>query len=298
MRGVPLGSVAASSLPPSVRRRRPRIDAGSLGRRAAAVIVLGSFCLFFALPIAWLLLATTKTYFQLQTSAPFSFGSLDTMVTGWNQLMGYQNGVFLTWMGNSAVYSFGALAVVLAVSIPAGYALALTRFRMRRQLLIVTLVVMLMPNTALVLPTFLELNTVGLIGNALSVILPFSFFPFGVYLTYIYFGTSLPSELLAAARIDGCSELQVFLRIAVPLALPIIALVGFFSFVQNWTNYFLPFVVLPSNSGYPIQIGLSLVGRTGLPLATVLATLPIALLFIVFERFLLSGRTAGALAGT
>ena len=71
---------------------------------------------------------------------------------------------------------------------------------------------MLMPNTALVLPIFLELNAVGLIGNPLAVILPFSFFPFGVYLTYIYFSTSIPRDLLAAARIDGCGEFQVFTR--------------------------------------------------------------------------------------
>lgn len=68
-------------------------------------------------------------------------------------------------------------------------------------------------------------------------------------------------------------------------------------FVQDWTNYFLPFVVLPSSGGYPIQIGLSLLGRPSVPLATVLTTLPIVALFIGFERFLISGKTAGALAG-
>jgi multiple sugar transport system permease protein len=156
---------------------------------------------------------------------------------------------------------------------------------------------MLTPSTALVLPTFLELNAVGLIGNALSVILPFAFFPFGVYLTQIYFTTSVPKDLLAAARIDGCSEIQVFVRVAIPLAMPIIALVGFFSVVQSWTNYFLPFVMLPSDSGYPVQIGLSLMSRSNLPLATVLSALPIVILFICFQRFLISGKTAGALAG-
>lgn len=265
--------------------------------RIIAPIILTAFCCFFGLPLAWLLLATTKTYFQLQTINPLAFGSLQTLADNWNQLMGFQNGVFLTWLGNSALYACGALVIVLAVSIPAGYALAKTEFRMRKQLLAVTLVLMLMPGTALVLPTFLELNTVGLIGNPFAVILPFSYFPFGVYLTNIYFRTSVPSELLAAARIDGCSEVQVFLRVAVPLALPIIALVGFFSFVQNWTNYFLPFVVLPSDGGYPIQIGLSLVGRGSLPIATIITTLPVIVLFIMFERFLASGKTAGALSG-
>lgn len=272
-------------------------NAARLGPRLAGWIVVALFGCFFALPLVWLLLASTKSYFGLETSAPLSVGSLSTLATNWNQIVQFQGGVFFSWIGNSAEYSIGALILVLVVSIPAGYALALSQFRLRRPLLILTMVTMLMPSTALVLPTFLELNAVGLIGNALSVILPFSFFPFGVYLTHIYFSTSVPRDLLAAARIDGCTELQVFLRIAVPLALPIIALVGFFSFVQNWTNYFLPFVVLPSDSGYPVQIGLGLMGRSTLPLATVLTALPVVFLFVCFQRFVISGKTAGALAG-
>ena len=173
-----------------------------------------------------------------------------------------------------------------------------------------TLVVMLIPNTALVLPIFLELNLLGLIGNPLSVILPMSFFPFGVYLTYIYFSTSIPRDLLAAARIDGCSEVQVFTTVALPLATPVVALVAFFSFVQSWNNFFLPFVMLPSSDGYPIQVGLtSLLASTPafnpssagtqsvqlptLALATVISVLPVLIVFLFSQRFLVAGMTAG-----
>jgi len=113
---------------------------------------------------------------------------------------------------------------------------------------------MLVPSTALVLPIFLELSAVHLIGNPLAAILPFSFFPFGVYLTYIYFSTAIPRDLLDAARIDGASEFQVFARVAMPLATPVVALVGFFSFTSNWNNYFLPYVMLPGRKS-PIQVG-------------------------------------------
>lgn len=280
--------------------RSPKVKVGgklpSVSRIAVAAI-LAVFSSFFAVPMLWLLLATTKTYFQLQTTFPLSVGSWDSLVANWNQLIAFENGAFIGWLGNSALYSGGGLVLNLIVSIPAGYALALTRFRLRRPLLILTLVAMMMPSTALVLPIFLELSSLGLIGNALAVILPFAFFPFGVYLTYIHFATGMPRELLDAARLDGCSGLQVFAWIAVPLALPIIGLVGFFGFVQSWTNYFLPFVVLPSSSGYPIQVGLSLVGRSALPLATVITTIPIVVLFLGFQRYVSSGKTAGALAG-
>jgi multiple sugar transport system permease protein len=264
--------------------------------RVTAGLVLILFIAFFGLPLVWLVLASSKTYYQLQTEFPFSLGTWDGLVANWNQILSIQGGAFLGWLRNSAFYSLGGLALMLLASIPAGYALARTRLRVRKPLLLTTLVVMLMPSTALVLPTFLELNWVGLIGNPLAAILPFSFFPFGVYLTCIHFATAVPQELLAAARIDGCSELQVFLRIAVPLAAPVIALVAFFNFVQSWTNYFLPFVVLPGSDGYTVQVGLSTVGREPSPLAIVIATIPIVVLFLGFQRFVLSGKTTGALA--
>jgi multiple sugar transport system permease protein len=291
-------------------RKHGRLTPAQLTVRGVVGIVILAFVLFFVIPIIWLLFATTKSAPALITQNPFSVGNWHQLVANWNQLIGFQSGAFGGWFLNSAFYAVAALILTLLVSIPAGYALALTEFRLRRLLLVTTLVVMLIPNTALVLPIFLELNTVGLIGNSLSVILPFSFFPFGVYLTYIYFSTSVPRELLAAARVDGCSELQVFTRIAMPLATPVIALVGFFSFVQNWNNYFLPFVMLPSSNQYPMQVGLtSLLATTPafnpsalgsdsielptLALATVLSVAPVLIVFLFSQRFLVAGMTAG-----
>ncbi|AGL19186.1 integral membrane transport protein [Actinoplanes sp. N902-109] len=292
----------------SPRSRRPGLSGWS-GRTIVTVMV-AVFVLFFAIPLVWLLLATTKTARGLTVGNPFSFGSLGDLATNWDQLFAFQDGAVTSWIGNSAVYAIGALVITLVASIPAGYALALTEFRFRRLLLVLTLIVMLIPNTALVLPIFLELNAVGLIGSPMSVILPMSFFPFGVYLTYIYFSTSIPRDLLAAARIDGCREFQVFTKIALPLAAPIVALVAFFSFVQNWNNFFLPFVMLPSSDGYPVQVGLtSLLASTPafnpssagaqsvqlptLALATVVSVLPVLIVFLVSQRFLVAGMTAG-----
>ena len=295
---------------PALAIERRRVNLRGWSGRTVAGVVMTLFVLFFAIPIVWLLLSVTKSAHTLTVSNPFSVGSWHDFVANWNQLFGFQDGAVTTWIANSAVYAVGALVITLLVSIPAGYALALTDFKLRRALLVLTLVVMLIPSTALVLPIFLELNTVGLIGSPLSVILPMSFFPFGVYLTYIYFSTSVPRDLLAAARIDGCTEFQVFTRIALPLGAPIVALVAFFSFVQNWNNFFLPFVMLPSSDGYPIQVGLtSLLAATPafnpssagsdsvqlptLALATIVSILPVLIVFLFSQRFLVTGMTAG-----
>jgi multiple sugar transport system permease protein len=274
-------------------------------------VIVVVLLVFFALPVLWLLLAPTKTAGQLDHGFPLSFGSFGQLGAAWRNLTSFEGGIIWTWLRNSAVYSGGALILTLATSVPAGYGLALTRFRGRKLLLTVTMVSMIMPSAALVLPIFLELNLFHLIGSAWSIILPFSFYPFGVYLVYIYFANSLPRDLLSAARIDGANEWQVFRRIALPLARPVIALVAFFSFVGNWNNFFLPYLVLPSSQQFPIQVGLNqLLSSTPsfnpvagaglditspeLALAIIIAILPVLVLFLFSQRALVSGMLAGA----
>ncbi|MCX5560982.1 carbohydrate ABC transporter permease [Streptomyces sp. NBC_00038] len=274
-------------------------------------LLLALLLVFFVLPVIWLLLAPSKTAGQVVQDNPLSFGSFQQIGDAWQHLFAFQDGAMVTWLRNSAVYSGGSLILTLAVSIPAGYALALTNFRGRKTLLTVTLVTMIMPQATLVLPIFLELNKFQLIGTVWSVILPFSFYPFGVYLVYIYFGSSLPRDLLSAARIDGCNEWQLFTRIALPLAKPVVGLVAFFSFVGNWNNFFLPYLVLPKSEQFPIQVGLNQlltstpsfnpVAGAGLnitipelALAIVVAILPVLVLFLFSQRTLVSGMLAGA----
>ncbi|MEH0516425.1 carbohydrate ABC transporter permease [Streptomyces sp. B21-079] len=272
--------------------------------------VLLVFLVFFVLPVLWLVLASTKTDQQLVHGNPLSFGSWHAFKANWDGLTAFQDNALMQWLGNSTLYAVISLVITLCVAVPAGYGLAMTEFRGRHTLLVSTLVVMLMPTATLVVPLFLEINAVHLIGTMWSIILPYSFYPFGVYLTYIYFTTAVPKDLLAAARMDGCSEFGVFRHIALPLATPVIALVGFFSFVANWTNYFLPYVMLPESDQMPIQVGVGsllsnvpsfnpavgtlAIQRPQLALATLLAITPVLVVFLFAQRFLVSGMLAGA----
>jgi multiple sugar transport system permease protein len=287
-------------------RRRPR----RLVPRLLTGSVLLVFLVFFVLPVLWLVLAATKTDQQLVHGNPLSFGSWHAFKANWDRLTAFQDDAILQWLGNSTLYAVISLVITLCVAVPAGYALAMTEFRGRHALLVSTLVVMLMPTATLVVPLFLEINAVHLIGTMWSIILPYSFYPFGVYLTYIYFTTAVPKDLLAAARMDGCSEFGVFWHIALPLATPVIALVGFFSFVANWTNYFLPYVMLPESDQMPIQVGVGsllsnvpsfnpavgnlAIERPQLALATLVAITPVLVVFLFAQRFLVSGMLAGA----
>src|SRR5579871_1355988 len=272
------------------------------GLRLAGVAVLLFFTVFFFVPIIWLFLAPTKTDGQLLAQSPFSFGSLSTFAHTFHRIVTYSGHSLLIWLKNSAIYSFGGTALAIVAAIPAGYGLALTEFIGRRTLLSITLVVMIMPATALVLPLFLEINKLGLYGTIWSLILPFGFFPFGVYLAYIYFSSSVPRDLLAAARIDGASEWGVFRHVALPLARPIVGLVGFFAFVASWNNFFLPFVMTYEDSQYPAQLGLEQLVHEGfsgfgpgepvLAMAVLITVAPVLLVFLFAQRTLVSGMLA------
>lgn len=293
---------------PRPRRRTMRMSPAGVLR----LLLLLGFAVFCLVPLIWLLLAPTKTNAEMSAGNPLSFGSIETAIAAWDHLAAYNDGVVFAWMGNSVLYSVASVVLSVVVAVPAAYALATMSFTGRRAVLTLTLVAMVVPATAVVLPLFLELNALRLTNTAVSVILPASFYPFGVYLAYVYFATSLPKELLEAARIDGCGELRVFLNTALPLAKPIIAILVFFSFVANWSNYFLPFVMLSDTQLYNLPVGLGnlisgsgalnpAMGATDLPihypevaLAGLVVVVPVAVLFIAFQRFLIRGLLSGS----
>lgn len=238
----------------------------------------------------------------------------------WSQVDGFgpgTGGLFVQWMTNSLVISIGGALIAVVAAIPAGYAMARLRFRGRRILLFVTLLAMVMPNTVLVIPLFLEVAAVGAVGQLWPVIVIMGFFPFGAYLAYIHFMTTMPPELVEAARIDGLNEISIFTKVAIPISKQAVALVAFFSFVANWTNFFLPLALLSSNqNNKTVSIGLQeLIGASPLfnptvaaglnvklympqlALATFISMLPLLIVFLGAQRFLMRGQTVGAVKG-
>jgi multiple sugar transport system permease protein len=288
--------------------KKIRRNAGSY----LVLLLLFAVAAFFLIPLMWLLLAPTKTDHSLVADSPFAFGSFAQVITTWHNLYSFEDGAIVLWIRNSAVYSIAGVVLAVAIGVPAGYGLAVTQFVGRKTLLSVTLIVMLVPSNALVLPLFLGMADVHLIGSAFSVILPFGFFPFGVYLAYIYFGSTIPRDLLAAAKIDGCSEWGTFRHVAVPLAWPVIGLIAFFNFVANWNNFFLPFVMLPQDRQFPSSVGLAdllsaspafnpsaggvdlSVLRPEVALAIVVTIVPVFIILVFAQRALVRGLLAGA----
>lgn len=220
------------------------------------------------------------------------------------------------WLVNSIFYSSAGVLIAVGLCVPAGYGIATHDFPGRRPLLILTILMMLIPPTALVLPLFLEANAAHLLTSPLALILPYGLFPFGVYLAYVYFNTARFHSLLESARIDGCNEWQAFRQIALPLSLPVSALIVFLNFVASWTNFFLPWVMFWSfgtSSRYPLSLGIALqlyhpqtqgfyTGALNLhtssppsqvALLVLLAGAPVAVVFVLAQRWIGSGQLQG-----
>jgi multiple sugar transport system permease protein len=263
--------------------------------------------------MAWLLLAPSKTDEQVVNNAPLSFGSFKGYFTAWNNLRFFDDGVIQQWVINSVVFNIAIVIIATATASLAGFVLSASRIRFKRVYLISTLIMMLIPPVALVVPLFILMDKVGLVDNPLSVILISSLYPFGTFLSYIYYSTTIPPELYESARLDGCTDWQLYTKIAFPLSGALISLLAFFAFIGNWANYFMPYILLYSSENYTLPLGLGFlfnstpainpgVGATSVPiykpeiaLAGVLVALPILIVFLLSQRRLVKGMLAGSI---
>ncbi|WP_066521158.1 carbohydrate ABC transporter permease [Curtobacterium ammoniigenes] len=263
------------------------------------------FTVYFLLPIFWLLVSSTKTTsnFNSTFSLWFSATSLQDTVKNLTDLFTHQGGIYLRWMANSIVYATvaGALGTVLAAM--CGYALAKYRFRGREALFNLFLGGVLVPATALALPLFLIFSQVQLTDTFWSVFLPSIVSPFGVYLARIYAASSVPDEIIEAARIDGSGEVRTFFTVAIRLMSPALVTVFLFQFVAIWNNFFLPLVMLRNSSLFPVTLGLytwnSSVSqypdlRTLVLIGSFVSIIPLLIAFLSLQRFWRSGLGSGA----
>lgn len=292
--------------------------------RIARVTVMLVVAALFLIPIVGFIAMAFRNQDNVAANSDGFLGLLglswDNVVYSWSQIIGFGpagGGLFPRWILNSLIVSVIGGVLALVAALPAGYALARLRFRLRKPWLFATLLAMVMPNTVLVIPLFLEVNAIGAIGQLWPVAVIMGFFPFGVYLSYIHFMTTMPPELVEAARIDGLGEIAIFLQVGLPISKQVVALVAFFSFVANWTNFFLPLALLTSSQqNKTISIGIQeLIGASPLfnatvaagldvklympqlALATFLSMLPLLVVFLGAQRFLIRGQTVGAVKG-
>jgi raffinose/stachyose/melibiose transport system permease protein len=178
------------------------------------------------------------------------------------------------------------------------------RFAGDRYLLNYFLIGLLFPAATAILPLFIKVRDLGLLDTYAGVVLPAAAFSLGAaILLFRNFFKQLPGELLDSALIDGATYLQFFARVVLPLSRPILATVGVISFVQAWNNYLLPLILLNSDAKYPWPLGIMVYqgefsSDWQLVLAFVSLTIaPAVIVFLLAQRFIVAGLTAGAVKG-
>ncbi|MFE2497514.1 carbohydrate ABC transporter permease [Streptomyces scopuliridis] len=262
-----------------------------------ALLIGALYCL---LPVAWVVVAATKSGRELFSTFTFLPGTGFTDNVA--DLSAYRDGVYWRWMLNSLFYAgFGAL-LSTAVSALSGYALAIYRFRGRETLFNVLLAGVLMPPVILAVPQYLLMAKADMADSYLSVLLPLILSPYGVYLARIYAAAAVPPDVVEAGRMDGGGEWRIFRSVALPMMVPGLVTVFLFQFVAVWNNFLLPYIMLGDDQKFPVTLGLYTLLQQGsntpalytlVITGALLAVLPLIALFLVIQRFwsldLLSG---------
>ncbi|WP_136413405.1 carbohydrate ABC transporter permease [Herbaspirillum sp. ST 5-3] len=297
-----------------------------LGRRALLFIASVLFIVYVLAPIGWLVSSSFQSEAEITSVPPHwvphapTMDNFNAIFKAKEKVVTYETrkegdtatGGFipstaknlLPSMWNSFIVAIAVVILNLLVSVPAAYAMAKIRFIGRSTSIYFMLTTRVIPDIALVVPFFLFVQKLGLLDNLLSLIITYLAItvPFSIFILLGYF-ESLPDELDKAARVDGCSRFQTLTLVFLPLALPSLVAVVLFTFLTSWNEFLLAlmFTQTPASQTMPIvvasftsdfTISFSFINAAG-----VLAIIPPVIIAIMFERYIVSGLTAGAVKG-
>lgn len=206
------------------------------------------------------------------------------------------------WLLNTIFMAVMAMLLTCFTAAMAGYALAKKRFRGRSILFGLIICAMALPKQVVLIPLLKEMSSIGLYNTIWAIIFPTVGWPFGVFLMK-QFSEGIPGEILEAARIDGAGEWNTFVTIVFPMVKPGIGALAIFTFINSWNDYFMQLVMVSSNVNYTIPLGIAtLQAETSVDMGMLmagaaLASVPIIIVFLIFQKYFTQGITMGAVKG-
>ncbi|MFC6083144.1 carbohydrate ABC transporter permease [Sphaerisporangium aureirubrum] len=254
------------------------------------VILLGGalYCLF---PVAWVVIAATKSRAELFSTGTLAVGT--GLFENLADLAAYRDGVFWLWMLNTVLYAGVGALLSTGVSAISGYTLAKYSFPGRNLFFNLLIGGILVPAVVLAIPQYLLLSKAGLADTYWAVLLPQILSPYGIYLARVYASAAVPDSLLDAARIDGAGDWRAFRQVALPLMVPGMVTIFLFQFVAIWTNFLLPFIMLGDDRKFPLTVGLYTLLAAGanqpalynlILTGALLSLIPLIALFLTMQR--------------
>ena len=280
--------------------RKP-IHWGRVGTRAVVYVILGISALLIAFPFYWMVISTIRPEKEVYTVALNLLPSKLSFAM-YRKLLGDPQLPVARFFLNSVVISIGATIVNVITAVLAAY--ALSRHRPPGGTIFYYLIVatMMVPGEVVLIGLFRVVNALEMIDTYQGMILPLAVNAVNFLLVYNYM-LELPRELDEAARVDGAKIWQVLWHITVPLAKPAIYSATLLAFLSAWQNFTIPYLLTQSNNMYPLAVGALFAENTimatkqeALTLATIL-TVPTLMVFVLTQRFVFSGITAGAIKG-
>jgi multiple sugar transport system permease protein len=256
------------------------------------------FVAIYLFPVYWMVATSLKSFSDIfavppqLVPIPPDFGAYQTEVV--------ENPELITVLTNSVIISFGTMMLTLLLAVPGAYALARLNLRGGGVILLILLVSQLLPSIVIAGPLFLSFSRIGLLNSHLGLILADTTItlPFSVIILRPFF-LAVPSELEAAAKVDGCTQLGVLWRIVLPYVRPGLITVGAFAFLITWGEFVFA-LSLNTNTNQPVTVALNkFIGQYGtewnhLMAVSTVAALPIIITFASLQRFIVGGLTTGA----
>ena len=273
-----------------------QINTDRLAPRAAYLLVaVGAVVMLLPFYFMFVFASHSRTeIFNLPP--PLFFGSdfllnLDILTT---------NIPFWRSLGWSLYVALASTGLTLLFCSMGGYAFAMFEFRFKQPLFLLVMGTMLLPSFLGMIPTFMIMDAFGWIDQPRALYIPGAASAFGIFMMRQFVTTSIPRDLIEAARMDGCSELGIYWRIVVPLLKPAMGTLGLITFIASWNNFIGPLIVMRSPEMYTLPLALRSMQSPvntewGAVMAgSAIATLPLLVLFAISSRRLIDGLTAGA----
>lgn len=263
-----------------------------------SMVLLTLVTVVFIFPFYWVITGSFKSRIETLKLPPIWFPT-NFNFDSWNRL--FKQPAW-NWLFNSIFIAVMTMLLVCIVSALAGYVLAKKRFIGNVLIFSIFVFAMALPKQVVLVPLVKQISAMQFHNTLWAVILPGVGWPFGIFLMK-QFSETVPSELLEAAKIDGCNEFKTFYSIVLPIVKPGIGALAIFTFISAWNDYFLQLIMLNTRSNLTLQLGLATIQGEfstdyGIQMAgAALAAIPIILVFILFQKSFTQGITIGAVKG-
>ncbi|MGG3740880.1 carbohydrate ABC transporter permease [Paenibacillus chibensis] len=261
-------------------------------------VILTLSTLFFIFPFYWIITGAFKKQ-TTATAIPPEWFPLHPTLQNWSDL--FKNAIW-RWTFNSFFISFCEMAAVCLVAALAGYVLAKKSFPGRKIIFTMFVAAMALPKQVILVPLFTMLADFGWVNTYRGLILPAIGWPFGVFLMK-QFSQTIPTEVIEASKIDGCSEVRMFSTIILPLLTPALGALAIFTFIGSWNDYFSQLIMTRSTSMMTLPMGIATLQgeyttNYGVMMAgAALASVPMIAIFLTFQKAFTQGITMGAVKG-